>query len=423
MRILVCGANGFIGRHLCDVLETVGHEVLRGVRTVRGSSEVAIDYMRDVQAEDWLSRLHGVDAVVNAVGILGETGGMTFDAIHRDVPIALFQACGRAGIKRVLHISALGSGDGNEKDAPPYMRTKREADAWLMQSELDWVILRPSLVVGLDGDSSRFFRILASLPLVGLPGRGDQRLQPVHVDDLCCAAVRLLERGAQVRRVLEVVGPEPMTYRGMLSAYRAAMDLPPPLWLPLPMPFMKFSALLAARLPQRVFSPDTLRMLEEGNVADAGALTALLGCSPKGADSWFSGVAPDMLRWQALAAWAVPMLRVVLALVWMVTGLLSLGIYPREDSLALLQQVGLHGHIAMFTLYGAALLDCVVGVATLVAPGRWLWRLQIALIFGYTCIITLFLPGFWLHPFGPVLKNLPILAILLVLDVAEIRKP
>jgi uncharacterized protein YbjT (DUF2867 family) len=417
MNILVCGANGFIGRHICDALETAGHTVLRGVRGAHALYDVEIDFMRDRHAEDWTERLHGINVVVNAVGILCERPDATFDAVHRDTPKALIDACVAAGVTRFIQISAIG----NDREPTPYMRTKREADAYLMASSLEWTILRPSLVIGVDGASSRFFRTLASLPVVGLPGRGDQQLQPVHIDDLCEAVVRSLASTAPVRRILDVAGPAPMSYRTMLQAYRNAMNMPPPLWLPVPMAVMKVSAVAATRLPQRVFSPDTLRMLEDGNMGDSTALSRLLGRAPKGPSEWFAGSHPDALRWQAMASWALPMLKVVLALLWIATGILSFGFYPSGDSLVLLERVGLQGTPATLALYGAAALDCAIGLATLLTPGRFLWRLQIALILAYTAIITVFLPEFWLHPFGPILKNLPILAILIVLDATETR--
>jgi hypothetical protein len=263
---------------------------------------------------------------------------------------------------------------------------------------------------------------MASLPVIGLPGRGEQRLQPVHVDDLCAAVVRLLEPSAEMRRVINAVGPEPMNYRGMLAAYRRAMHLPPPVWLPVPMPVMRVSARLAGFLPQRVLSSDTLRMLEEDNVADAGPYSQLLGREPRGVSSWFAGTVPAMLRAQAVAGWALPMLRVALAIVWVVTGLLSLGIYPVEQSRELLRLVGLDGTFASATLIAAALLDIGLGFATLFAPGRMLWRLQMALIVVYSLIVTIFLPAYWHHPFGPVLKNVPILALLLLLDAFESKE-
>jgi hypothetical protein len=130
-------------------------------------------------------------------------------------PIALFDACAQAGVRKVVQISALGA--DTDATRTPYMDTKRTADAWLMSSPLDWAVLSPSLVVGMDGDSSRFFRSMASLPALGLPGRGEQLLQPVHIDDLCEAVVRLLASGSPMRCVLDIVGPAQMTYRGMLT--------------------------------------------------------------------------------------------------------------------------------------------------------------------------------------------------------------
>jgi uncharacterized protein YbjT (DUF2867 family) len=422
MRVLVCGANGFIGRHLCDAIERAGHEVVRGVRAPANPSDVAIDFARDLDEDAWLPRLANVDAVVNAVGILQEDKSKSFAALHRDAPIALFKACERMGVERVIQISALGGAEGDDESLTPYMRGKRQADAWLMRSSLEWTILRPSLIVGTDGASSALFRTMASLPIIGLPGRGEQRLQPVHVEDLCAAVVRLLEPSVEMRRVINAVGPEPMNYREMLAAYRHSMLLPAPVWLPVPMPVMRVSARLAGFLPQRVLSPDTLRMLEDDNVADARPYAQLLGREPRGVSSWFAGSVPAMLRAQAIAGWALPMLRVALAIVWILTGLLSLGIYPVGQSLELLRLVGLDGTLASATLIAAALVDIGLGFATLLAPSRVLWRLQIALIVVYSLIITIFLPAYWLHPFGPVLKNIPILALLLLLDAFESKE-
>jgi hypothetical protein len=74
-------------------------------------------------------------------------------------------------------------------------------------------------------------------------------------------------------------------------------------------------------------------------------------------------------------------------------------------------------------LCGAAVFDVTLGLLTLWSPGRTLWRAQVALMLFYTAVLTLKLPAFWLHPFGPLLKNLPILALLVVLDAFEPRRP
>ena len=124
-----------------------------------------------------------------------------------------------------------------------------------------------------------------------------------------------------------------------------------------------------------------------------------------------------------LGVW-LPVLRIALAALWVWTGIVSLGLYPVQDSLALLARVGLHGTAALIALYGAAALDIVLGVLTLLLPMRlrgWLWAAQLVLIAAYTVLITAFLPEQWLHPYGPVSKNLPVAAAIALLWAAEGR--
>jgi len=109
------------------------------------------------------------------------------------------------------------------------------------------------------------------------------------------------------------------------------------------------------------------------------------------------------------------LIRITLATVWLTTGALSLGIFPVQESLNLLERVGLYGDFAQAVLYLAALMDIVFGALTLFKPSKALWLTQAITIVGYTLIISLWLPEFWLHPFGPILKNLPILILLWLL--------
>lgn len=111
--------------------------------------------------------------------------------------------------------------------------------------------------------------------------------------------------------------------------------------------------------------------------------------------------------------------RYTLASVWLATGVLSLGIFPQQESLKLLEQVGLHGDTALVALFGSATLDLLLGILTLARPSKMLWRAQALLVLAYSVIITIFLPVYWLHPFGPVLKNLPILLLLWLLHEHE----
>lgn len=108
-------------------------------------------------------------------------------------------------------------------------------------------------------------------------------------------------------------------------------------------------------------------------------------------------------------------LRVVLATVWLVTAALSFGLYPIEGSLLLVADLGLSRTGSLAVVYAGAALDLAMAVLTLAWPVRALWLFQGAVIVTYSVLATLLVPEYWLHPFGPLLKNLPILALLWLL--------
>jgi uncharacterized protein YbjT (DUF2867 family) len=411
MTVLVCGASGFLGRAICARLLAAGHTVLRGQRRAAAADAVAIDFEADTTAAAWLPRLHGVDAVVNAVGVLQDGGGVSFDNVHEHAPRALFAACAAAGVRRVVHVSALGAASGDTA----YFRSKRAAELALAGTALDWLVLRPSLVYGRDGVSASLFRTLASLPLLALPEVGGAAFQPVHIDDLADAVLRALAPAAPRARCIDVVGASRMDYAGMLALYRRGMGLGRLHTVTIPAPVMTGLARITGCWRGALLTPDTWRMLRAGSAADAGDCSALLGRPPRAAATFIAPDEAELLRLRALAAWRRPLWRYVLALVWLVTAWVSLFVYPVADSLALLAEVGLRGAPAQAALYGASALDLGLGLACLLRPGRTLWLLQAALVLGYTAIISLALPALWAHPFGPVLKNLPILAILFIL--------
>ena len=108
-------------------------------------------------------------------------------------------------------------------------------------------------------------------------------------------------------------------------------------------------------------------------------------------------------------------------MVWIASGLVSLGPYPVERSYELLAQAGVPSAMHPLALYGAAALDLVLGVATLAFRHRAVWLVQAAVIVGYTAILTLRMPEFWLHPFGPIAKNVPLVAAILAVIAVEHR--
>ncbi len=422
MRILLVGASGFIGRHLARAL-LPRHQLLWAARTPPPYAHASliylpVDLVRDTNREAWLPRLDDVDVVINAAGILREQGKQTFEAIHARAPIALFDACVLRNVRRVIQISALGADD---EARSPYHLSKKTADDHLRKLPLDSVIVQPSLVFGADGSSAELFCQLAALPLVPLPGGGPQQVQPVHIDDLVeliCALVELPQVPARVA----ATGLHAIALRDFLAALRSAMALPKARFLNIPMPIVRIAASAARWLPGVVLDGDTLQMLERGNTAPCDDMARLTGRTSRSYAQFIrEGFERTALRQRALLGWGLPLLRGSVALVWIVTAFVSAFMYPVEASLQLLARTGIQGELAPLALYGAALLDLLLGLLSLVARRRWIWQAQIVLILGYTLLITLYLPEFWAHPYGPLLKNLPMLAAIFVLMSFERR--
>jgi hypothetical protein len=253
-----------------------------------------------------------------------------------------------------------------------------------------------------------------------LPGGGRQGVQPVHVDDLCALVLAVLATPPALVRTMTVAGPQPITLRGMLAGLRAAMGLGPLHVLPVPMPLARMAALAGTLLPGSLLDAETLSMLERGNTGEVADMTALLGHAPRPLSLFTTPAEAPAVRLRARLNWLLPVLRWSIALVWIVTGIVSLGLYPVQESYALLARTGITGAFAPLMLYGAALMDLAFGIGTLVLKRRRrLWLLQLGLILFYTVVISIRLPEFWLHPYGPLLKNLPMLAAIWLLYELE----
>lgn len=281
MNILVCGANGFIGRHVVQALHAAGHHVVRGVSRATQPGDVAIDMTRDTQASAWLPRLDNIDAVVNAVGVLRNSARRPMQAVHADAPIALFEACVQRGVRRVIQISALGIEDGTS----PYATTKKEADAHLLvqsaSGALDGVVLRPSVVFGAGGESSRLFMNLARLPALLLPRPVLRaRVQPIHVLELAEVTARLFGPAMQMTGLLVCAGPEPVTLAGFIASLRDQCDRRPASVLPLPDWITRLSAQAGDLFPLSPWGRQALSLLSQDNVGSPDAAAHLLGRMP-----------------------------------------------------------------------------------------------------------------------------------------------
>lgn len=424
MKVLVCGATGCVGRAVVHALRSRGHAVVEGARSAAdGRHTLHIDYMQPRSPEAWAQRLRAerIDSVVNCVGILMPSRQQRFERIHTEGPIELFRGAVLAGVQRVVQVSALGVRDDADTLNTPYLHSKLLADDGLAALPLDWAVLRPSLIYGPHSQSAALFATLASLPVISLPGGGAQPMQPIHVYEIAEAIAQLLERPGELRSVHELGGPEVLSYREMLASYRAALGLGEALWLPLPMPLMRGLAWLAEALPQKVFCRDTIGMLARGSVAVPNAAPLLLGRAPTAMAHGLAISAPEPLLdlRVSLSPPMAALARAALAFMWLYTAFISALLPQQSGVLQLLARCGLEGRVGMAALVFSCALNATLGWVSLRRVTPWGQAVQVAAVVGYTATAAFNMPELTLDHCGPLVKNLPVLALVMLLWCAS----
>jgi len=269
-RILILGGSGFVGRALCRQLVAQGGTQIT-VPTRRRAHAQAISLLpgvqivqADVHQDAALERLlQGQDAVVQLIAIL-QGSEAQFEATHVNWPRRLVAACERAGVSRLLHVSALGV---SESAPSRYLRSKARGEAVVQASPLAWSILRPSVIFGAE---DRFLNLFAQLqrvfPLVPLAG-ADARFQPVWVEDVAAALVQLLQRPDTAGQVFEATGPEEKTLAELVRLAGAHLSQARPI-VPLPAALAQLQALAMECLPgEPLMSRDNLASMRVPNVA------------------------------------------------------------------------------------------------------------------------------------------------------------
>lgn len=268
MRVLIVGASGFIGRNVARALAE------RGDAVAPVSRRDGVDVRRLTRAADWAPHVVGIDAVVNAVGIIGETAGQDFVTLHTTVPCALFDACAARGIRRVVQVSALGADD---TAFSAYHQSKRAADRHLLGLG-SGVVLRPALIYGRGGGSAEFFLRVARWPRLPVLGDGGQALQPIHIADVVAAVLAALD-GRGAGRAVDLVGLDSVGFGDWLQAMRRAQGLPPARWIHVPY-WLALSAAALGRRLSPLLRTDNVRMLRRGYRASGEAVAELLGRPP-----------------------------------------------------------------------------------------------------------------------------------------------
>lgn len=408
MKTLILGADGFIGRHIAFYLREAGHQVIAHARNPARLREMGFQTLaadltdpRCHTPDFWTNQIGAPFDVVNAAGLL--TGdAAAFQAVHVTAPQAAYRAA-----RHSLLISAVGI----EADTA-FSQWRRQGEAVAMAA--DATILRAGLVLADSSyGGSSLIRALAALPFASaVVGDGKQPFNPIHARDLAEVVAACLA-APPPRQIWQIGGPETITQRDLIAQTRSWLGLPPVPAIRLPPTLARGVGRLGDALKLGPISATSVAQLGQGVQADPAPLLAHIAPRPRGFSSFvMARPAGTQDLWQARLYLLKPLIRLTLALMWLASAALGLLLPPA----AFLPAVpALAPDLAVLLGRGGGVIDAAIGLALLRN-----WRpkttalAQLAMVAGYTVGLSLIAPALWLDPFGGLLKNLPILALLLI---------
>ena len=392
MKVLVLGADGFIGRHIVFHLRDQGHEVLAQARRPDRLARMGFDTFRadltNPATHDpafWRTPLAGRH-LINAAGLLTGTEA-AFRAVHHDAPKAALAAM-EPGCRALL-ISAVGIGADT-----PFARWRRETEAVFAGH----AILRPGMVLAdTSYGGSSVLRAFAAFPFVTpVVGDGAQVFNPVHAADL---AALVLHHLTAPPGITEIGGPESLSLTELTALTRRWLGLARQPVLHIPLGVAKVLGRIGDMLRLGPVSATSVAQLQAGLVAAPAPMvrgvTAFTMARPAGTQD----------LWQARLYLLKPLIRLTLAVLWLASAGLGLMLQPASFPMI---------DAPLWTARLGGLIDLGIGLALLRNwQPMWTGYAQLAMVAGYTIGLSLLAPGLWADPFGGLLKNLPILALIL----------
>jgi uncharacterized protein YbjT (DUF2867 family) len=411
MKVLVVGGTGLIGSAITARLVACGDDVVVASRHPQKGPlrHVAVDLAWASEAF-WHPHLSGIEAVINCAGVLQDAPGDSTSATHHTGIDNLFKACEALRIRKVIHFSAMGV----DRATPSgFSATKLAGDEALMQRDLDWVILRPSVVIGRSAyGASALMRGLAALPIRPVMPSAE-RLQVVWLDDVVATVEYVLSKETR-KQVIELAGPEKYTFDEVVALLRAWMRWPPAATFRMPAPLATLAyrlgdavALLGWRPPIRSTAQ---REMVRG--ALAGSAATQMPITPTNLrDALRRAPASVQERWFARMYFVKPLVLVIIVWFWLATAFVSLG--PGWSyGIGLMAEGGVDGIPAALTVIAGALADLCIGLAIAYRPtSRIGLYAAITISFIYAIIGTILVPRLWADPLGPMLKIWPIIVL------------
>lgn len=279
MIVLVTGGTGFVGREVVRQLHGAGHAIRL---LVRDTQSVAVHRAVEqfgvqpcpgnvLQSDAVESAMRGADAVIHLVGIISEYGNQTFENVHTRATQNVVAAARAAGVRRFVHMSALGT---RPNARARYHQTKWAAEVAVRASGLAWTIFRPSIIYGPgDGFVNLFVQMSRFSPAIPLIGGGHTRLHPIPVADVARAFVGALNHSKSYGQTLDLCGAEILTLREIVQAVLAVTNrrrllVSLPFWAARLQAFLLELVLRHGLGRPSPLTRDQVLMVQEDNVGD-----------------------------------------------------------------------------------------------------------------------------------------------------------
>ncbi len=275
--VTVFGGSGFVGRYIVRGLAQRGYRVRVAVRRPSkayylqpfgdvGQIQVVQANLRD--AESVAAALEGASAAVNAVGILYETGKQSFDSIHARGAAIIAEQAAKAGVKQLVHISALGADSMSPSE---YAETKATGERAVRLEFPDAVILRPSVIFGPEDNFFNQFAAMARIsPALPLIGGGETQFQPVFAGDVAAAALQVIDDKGPKAGIYELAGPEQLSFREILEFILKTTGRKRFL-VPIPFFIAKIQAWFLQMWPWPLLTVDQVLLLQKDSVISEAA--------------------------------------------------------------------------------------------------------------------------------------------------------
>jgi len=281
--ILVTGGTGFVGSHLIRRMRHDGlavRAVVRDPAKAQALKELGVEIAQgELSDKTSLEKaVAGVERVVHLVGIIQEAPGVTFQSVHVEGTRNLLEAAKKSGVRHFIYQSAVGARAGAPSE---YHKTKWQAEELVRGSGISYTVLRPSLIYG-PGDqfTLRLAAVIRRSPVLPVLGTGKSRVQPLFIDDMVSCLVKTATCDSCLNEILELGGPEQLTYEEVTRAIAAAMGTSKPA-MHVPMLLLKpMARLLETALPHPPVTTGQLLMLQEDNVCSMRDIRDVFGIEP-----------------------------------------------------------------------------------------------------------------------------------------------